>query len=228
MVVTAAVDAAAPRIARARASALGWGEELGPLRSRSRSRIVGALVLMVVSGWLGAVVFLSAGSRQEVLAVDGGVERFTELSRDDLRVVRVAADEDVPVVDADRLDEIVGRTTSMEVAPGSLLSEDQLLGDGERAVGPGEAVVGALLAQADSPGSLPSGATVRVILRAEAGSTTPSRTLEGWVLDVEEAEEAQVGVAGRWASLVVSEADAGQVSAAAAENRVTVVVLGGS
>ena len=36
------------------------------------------------------------------------------------------------------------------------------------------------------------------------------------------------GAQGRWVSLVVAQADAGQVSAAAAENRVTVVVLGGS
>jgi hypothetical protein len=223
-----AVDSAAPRLARARASVLGWTQEPRPPRSRSRSRIVGALVLMVISGWLGAVVFLSAGSRHEVLAVDGQVERFTELTRDNLRTVRVAADEDVPTVDADRLDEIVGRTTSMQVAPGSLLSEHQLLDDGERAVGPGEAVVGALLAQADSPGDLPRGAAVRVILRNEAAAATPARTLEGWVLDVEEADEAQAGITGRWVSLVVGDADAGPVSAAAAENRVTVVVLGGS
>jgi hypothetical protein len=68
-------------LSRARASAVGWGADPGRPGRRSRGRIVGAVVLMVASGWLGAVVFLSAGSRQEVLAVDGTVERFTELSR---------------------------------------------------------------------------------------------------------------------------------------------------
>jgi hypothetical protein len=225
--VTSAVDTA-PATSRARANALGWGHEPGRAGRRNRGRIVGAVVLMVVSGWLGAVVFLSAGSREEVLAVDGPVERFAELSRGDLRVVRVAADGDVPVVDADRLEEIVGRTTSMEIADGALLSEDQLLDVSERPAGSGEAVVGALLAPADSPGRLPRGADVQVIVRPAAGSGAQSRTLEGWILDVESPDSAQAGAHGRWVSLVVAQADAGQVSAAAAENRVTVVVLGGS
>ncbi len=217
-----------PRLSRARASALGWGQQPGRSGRTNRGRIVGAAVLMVVSGWLGAVVFLSAGSREEVLAVDGPLERFTELYRDDLRVVRVAADGDVPVIDADRLDDIVGRTTSMELADGALLSEDQLLDAGERPVGPGEAVVGALLAPTDSPGRLAKGADVQVIVREAADTGTPSRSLEGWILDVESPENAGAGAQGRWVSLVVAQADAGQVSAAAAENRVTVVVLGGS
>ena len=225
--MTAAVDDRAT-LSRARASAIGWGAEPGRAGRRSRGRILGAVVLMVVSGWLGAVVFLSAGSRQEVLAVDGPVDRFTELSRDDLTVVRVAADGDVPVVDADRLEDMVGRTTAMAIADGALLTEGQLLAPDERPVGFGEAVVGALLAPADSPGQLPRGADVQVIVRPAAGAPGESRTLEGWILDVESAEGAEAGAQGRWVSLVVAQADAGQVSAAAAENRVTVVVLGGS
>lgn len=225
--MTPAVDDP-PRLSRARASALGWGQEPGRASRRNRGRVVGAVVLMVVSGWLGAVVFLSAGSREEVLAVDGPVERFTELSRDDLRTVRVAADGDVPVIAADRLEDVVGRTTSMELADGALLSADQLLEVDERPVGPGEAVVGALLAPTDSPGRLAKGADVQVIVRAAADEGTPSRSLEGWILDVESADSAGSGSQGRWVSLVVAQADAGQVSAAAAENRVTVVVLGGS
>lgn len=218
----------ARRSTRARATALGWPQEPGGPRRRNRARIVGAVVLMVVSGWLGAVVFLSAGSREEVLAVDGTVERFTELTRGDLRTVRVATGGDVPTVDADRLDEIVGRITAAELAPGTLLNESQLLAEGERPVGPGDAVVGAMLAQADSPGALPRGSAVRVILREAAGSSEPSRALEGWVLDVDEADGPQASTGARWVSLVVPDADAGQVSAAAAEGRVTVVVLGGS
>jgi hypothetical protein len=175
---------------------------------------------------MAAVVFLSAGRRDEVLAVDGPVERFTELSREDLRVVRVAAGADVPTIDADQLDEVVGRVTSMPLAEGTLLSGSQLLADGDEPVGPGEAVVGALLLPADAPGALPRGAAVRVIVRPAAGSAEPARSLGGWVLDVEDPDESQAGGQGRWVSLVVPDADATQVSAAAAEDRVTVVVLG--
>jgi hypothetical protein len=225
--VTAAVDDR-PRLSRARASALGWGPEPGRPGRHNRTRIVGAVVLMVVSGWLGAVAFLTAGSRQEVLAVDGHIERLTELSREDLHVVRVAADDEVGVIGADRLDEIVGRVTAMELAGGTLLSEEQLLARDERPVGPGEAVVGALLAPADSPGQLPQGAAVRVIVRSPANAGAPARTIEGWILDVDDADAQQAGVDGRWVSLVVPDAESGEVSAAAAENRVTVVVVGGA
>ena len=223
--MTSALDTA-PGTVGARASALGWGHEPGRGR-RSRGRIVGAVALMVVSGWVAAVVFLSAGSRQEVLAVRGPLEQFTELSRSDLRVVRVAADREVPTIDADRLDDLLGRTTSMAIPDGALLSEDQLLGVDERALSPGEAVVGALLAPTDSPGRLPKGADVQVIVRQPAGSQESSRTLEGWILDVESPDAVQAGAQGRWVSLVVAQADAGQVSAAAADDRVTVVVLSG-
>ena len=216
-----------PRLARARANAIGWAPTSAGRPRRSRARIVGAVVLMVVSGWLGAALFLSAGSRDDVLVVREGVERFTELSADDVAVARVASDADVATVPADRLEELVGRVTAIDIAAGSLLGEDQLLDEGERAVGPGEAVVGALLDQADSPGELPRGVVVRVIVRADATSGTAARTLEGWVLDVEEASNAVAGPSARWVSLVVADADSGEVSAAAAEDRVTVVVLGG-
>lgn len=219
------LEAPAP-IARVRANAVGWGHEPGRVLRRRRGRVIAAVALMLFSGWVGAVVFLSAGSREEVVAVEGSVERFTELTRDDLRIVRVAADRAVPMIRADRLDALVGRTTAMEVAAGTLLSEAHLLEADERPLAPGEAVVGALLAPADSPGRLPFGADVQVIVRQPAGVDAPSRTLEGWILDVESTDAAQAGGEGRWVSLVVAQADAGQVSAAAAENRVSVVVLG--
>lgn len=217
-----------PDIARARSAALGWGNEPPTFGRRNRKRAFAGGALILIFGWVGAVVFLSAGHREEVIAIDGQVEKFTELTRDDLRLVRVAVDDEVDTISAERLDDVVGRTTSMELAEGALLTFGQLLDEGERPVRSGEAVVGTLLAPADSPGSLPQGADVQIIVRPAAASGAESRTIDGWILDVDSPKDAAVGTGSRWVSLVVPKPDAGEVSAAAAENRVTVVVLGGS
>lgn len=212
---------------RARASAIGWGgDPQGPVRRR-RGRIVAAVALMLVCGWLAAVVFLSVGDRKEVLAVARPVARFHTLTRSDLRVVRVASDPSMRVVPAGDLNALVGRVAATDLTTGSLLSTKELLAKGQRPVAAGEAVVGTLLASADSPDVLPLGAKVQVIVRPEPGvADASSRTIRGWILAVTDASQASGG--GRKVSLVVPADDASDVSAAASEKRVSVVVLGGS
>ncbi len=213
---------------RARASAIGWASDpQGPAR-RKRGRIAAAVVLMVVCGWLGAVVFLSVGHRREVVALARPVARFTQLSRSDMRVVQVASDPSVSVVSATHVDDMVGRVAATDLTPGSLLSDKQLMARGRRPVGNGEAVVGTLLASTDSPDVLPLGTRVQVIVRAAASDSanTDSQTIRGWILAVGNADQASGE--GRKVSLVVPADDAGKVSAAASEKRVSVVVLGGS
>jgi len=212
---------------RARANAIGWGGDPRVPVRRNRGRIAAAVVLMVVCGWLAAVVFLSVGDRREVVALGRSVPRYQELTEDDLRVVRVAADEGVSTLPAGRIDDLVGRVAATDLAPGTLLSEKQLLAEGQRAVGDGEAVVGTLLAAADSPDTLPRGARVQVIVRPATGSVDgTTETIRGWILDVAWAEQAAGG--GRKVSLVVPAESAETVAAGASEKRVSVVVLGGS
>lgn len=213
---------------RARASAIGWGgDPRGPSR-RHRGRVAAAVVLMLLCGWLAAVVFMSVGHRKEVVALAHPVARFHPLTRSDLQVVRVASDPSVSVVPASQLDALVGRVTATDLTNGSLLSSRQLLAKGQRPVADGEAVVGTLLASADSPDVLPLGARVEVIVRPETGGAVEARTqtIHGWILTVAKADQATGG--GRKVSLVVPSGDAGLVSAAASEKRVSVVVLGGS
>ena len=219
-----ATDVDAPRIARARANALGFGERSGPRPRRKRGRIAAGVTLLVVSGWLAGVVFVSVGHRQEVLAVANSVERFEEVQADDLRVVRVAADPDVGVVPASRLDDMVGRVAGTDLIPGSLLAEEQLLDPDERVVGTNEAVVGTVLEAGESPTNLAAGVNVEVVVRAPAGSGAGPQTLSGWVFDVDDTETA--GIDSQRVSLVVPAASVAIVSAAAAENRVSVAVLG--
>lgn len=214
-------------VSRARASSIGWsGDPRVPAR-RSRGRIAGAVVLMVVCGWLAATVFLSVGNRKEVVALARPVARFETLSRSDLKVVRVAADPSVRVVSGDRIDGLVGRVASTDLMTGSLLGDSQLMPKGQRAVQEDEAVVGTLLASADSPDVLPLGARVQVIVRPAAGDTEgKAETIRGRIMAVAAADQAAGG--GRKVSLAVPADDAGTVSAAASEKRVSIVLLGGS
>lgn len=215
-----------PSVSRARANALG--ADAGPAGQvrRNRGRIAAAVVLMVLSGWLAAVVFLSVGGRREVLSVARPVERYAELTADDLAVVRVAADSDVEVVSADRLDDLVGRYTEVELTEGSLLSMGHLFDPDDRPVGENESVVGALLASTDAPSLLEQGAEVEVIARPAAGGDAGPLKVGGWVLDVADTDTA--GQDGRRVSLVVPRDDAGAISSAASDRRVSVVVVGGA
>jgi SAF domain-containing protein len=222
--VAATATGTPPHVERARANALGWGDGQGPRPRRRRGRIAAGVTLVIVSGWLAAVIFLSVGSRREVLAVADSVDQFDELAESDFRVVRVAADTDVDLVPADRLDELVGSVAATDLGEGSLLTEGQLLDPEEALVGANEATVGTVLAPAAAPANLASGAQVEIVIRPGAGSEGAAQTLRGWVLEVGDSEETQTG--GRRVTLVVSADAAAVVSAAAAEERVSVVVLG--
>lgn len=221
-----AVDVESRRTARARASAIGKVGQQRQTPRRRRGRIAAGVTLLIVCGWLAAVIFTSVGSRREVLSLAHQVEQFSELKREDLRVVRVAADPDVDVVPADRIDELVGRVAATDLVDGSLLDEDQLLERDERLVGADEAVVGAVLAAGDSPGNLAAGADVEVVVRQPAGTTGGPQTIPGWVLKVEDTESP--GVQASRVSLVIPSDSVAMVSAAAAESRVSVAVVGGS
>lgn len=211
------------RLARVRANGLGGQSDTAGSPRRRRGRIAAGAAVMAVSGWLAVAVFASAGSRDEVLVVARPVDRFEQVERDDLRVVRVAADSRVGSVPADRMDDVVGRPASVPLVEGSLLHEDQVLHE-DVVVGDGEAAVGAVLAEEDFPSTLAAGAEVEVVVRPPAGSTSGPLTLGAWVLAVEDAERA--GTESRRVTLVVPARDVALVSAAASDDRVSVAVTG--
>lgn len=215
---------ASDRTTRARASVATASERRDPLRRRW-GRIGGGVLAAVLGGWLAASLYLSADDRTEVLALANGVDRFEALERSDLRVVRLSSDTDVASLPASRLDELVGRIAATDLAGGSLLIEDQLLGTDERLVSAGDAVVGVLVGPGDAPSSgLVRGASVLVVVRPAAGTSSSIVETSGLVAEVGTA----VGSSGdRPVAVVMPADDAAAVSAAAADRRVTLVVVGG-
>lgn len=215
---------ATDKTTRARASVATTTQRRDPLRRRW-GRIGGGVLASVLGGWLAASLYLSADDRTEVLALANGVDRFEVLERSDLRVVRLSSDTDVASLPASRLEELVGRIAATDLAAGSLLVDDQLLGADERLVSAGDAVVGVLVGPGDAPSSgLVRGASVLVVVRPAAGTSSSIVETSGWVAEV----GAAVASSGdRPVAVVVPAGEAAAVSAAAADRRVTLMVVGG-
>jgi hypothetical protein len=223
-----AVTTAGPRLARVRRSALPTGGSAEGLPARRRwARVAAGAALALLGGWVFASLYVSAGERVEVLAVARNVDRFAEIQRDDLRTVRVAADPGVDTVDAGDLDEIEGRVAATDLVEGALLSPNQVLASGERRVAASEAIVGAELGPGDAPQSaLSGGVDVYVVVRPSDTGSQQQEALrvQGWILEVGEPDP---NTDARAVELVVPQSESSAVTAAAAEERLSLVVLEG-
>lgn len=217
-----------PRLARVRRSALPTSTTPEGLPARRRwARVAAGAALALLGGYVFASLYVSAGERVEVLAVARDVDRFAEVRPDDLRTVRVAADPGVDTVEAGDLDEIDGRIAATDLIEGSLLSPNQVLARGERRVGANEAIVGAEMGPGDAPqGALVGGVDIYVVVRPSdsAGGQQEARRVQGWILEVGEPDP---NTDARAVELVVPESEAAAVTAAAAEDRLSLVVLEG-
>lgn len=194
----------------------------GPARRRWGRIGVGAAAA-VLGAWVFAALYLSAGHRTDVLVVSRDVERLEVIDRSDLRITRMSNDSDVESIDAGRVDEFVGRVAGVDLVDGSLLTQSQVLPAERKLLGAGEAVVGLLLGPGDSPvRSLRRGTPVLVVVRPPAGSQGDPTEIEGWVFD---ASSKPLNTRERPVELAVPRGQAGLISAAAADQRVTLVAL---
>ena len=184
-------------------------------------------VMLVLACGLGSwALYRQAGNRVPVLVAAHDVGRFETIERDDLRVVLVAAEPGAKTIPEGELSKIVGRVAVTELPQGSILSPGQVAQEGQHLVGEDEAVIGARLGPGAFPlGSMPPGTKVLVVVRP-GGSDPDSQVREvpGWVAEV---GERNPNNGSREASLVVAKSSAGDVAAAAAEERIAVVGLEG-
>lgn len=195
-----------------------------PVRRRWGRLAAGAGVA-VLGAWIFAALYLSAGDRTDVLVVANDVGRLQVIERSDLGVARLSDAPEVGAVAASRMDEFVGRIARVDLVAGSLLVEGHVLASGARVVADDEAVVGALVSPSDAPhGSLRRGTAVLVVVRPPAGSQGSPEQIEGWVWDAsgETSSTREIAV-----EVVVPADESAQVSAAAADRRVSIVVLAG-
>jgi hypothetical protein len=217
-----------PRLARVRRAALPTSTNPEGLPARRQwARVAAGAALALLGGLIFASLYVSAGERVEVIAVAEHVDRFETIEADDLRTVRVAADPGVDTIDGDQADDLVGRAAATDLVPGSLLSPGQVIPADTRLVSDSEAVVGAELGPRDAPDGLVGGVDLFIVIRPEdtpTGGGGEEVHVEGWLRDVGDADE---NTGARQVSLVVPRTQAADVSSAAADERLSLVALGG-
>jgi hypothetical protein len=183
-------------------------------------------MLVLVCGLASVTLWRSAGNREPVVVAAQDVGRGETIEREDLRTALVAAESGVDTIPEGDLDELVGRVAVTELARGSLLSAEEVAGDDDRLVSSDEALVGARLGPGAAPvGDLPSGTEILVVIRpGPSDSDAEVREVPGWL---ERLGDRDPNSGAREASLVVPQEDAGDVAAAAADERIAVVGLEG-
>ncbi|WP_199523958.1 SAF domain-containing protein [Micromonospora craterilacus] len=136
----------------------------------------GALLVLatVVTFWQ---VDLRRHQDQQFLAVARPVPAGAVISDADVRVVRVANPSGLALVEADRRDEVVGRTAAVPLAAGSLVVSSQV---GPPAWPPaGQALIAVQVGAGRAPAAMSAGAPVVIVVTASAGAEQPGTSPAG-------------------------------------------------
>lgn len=132
------------------AAPVGGGVVPAPRLRRRPVLVVLAVALVAAGALLGVVLWSSASTTVEVVAVRADVQRGALITAADLGTVRLTPDPALQVVPAAELPGLVGRRAATDLAAGSVLTAAQVTDVVVPAAG--ESVVGVALA----PGMLPA------------------------------------------------------------------------
>lgn len=219
----------APRVETNRQRAAA-GPALAPPDRRKRRwslALVGILVT-VGSALAFAVLWMNAGDRVPVLAVAHRVAAGQVITSADVTVVRVSADPTLHPLSADLRDDVVGRTASVDLLPGTLLVREHLASGS--LLEDGDAVVGVALRGSQLPTQdLRAGDRVLVVRTAvpsdseDAGDDDIGRVLTEAI--VFEASDEDISTGEVTVSIVVDEERAAAVAGAAAAGLVSLVLI---
>ena len=208
----------------------GKQRSISRLRGRRRSRPYLVLGLLLPALCAGAFLWISFATddQRPVLALAREVTVGHVVTAQDLRRVKVAVDADVLVVDAGQAAGVVGKTMSVSLPAGALLTPDAL--DAPAVPVAGQAIVSLALKAGQVPAEVRPGARVAVVF-VSGGTSGPaprapvadSATWRGVVTSVALPPSEQVTVV----SVQLAEAAAGQVAAVPVGQLSLVLVAGG-
>ena len=208
-----------------RRAALAGPRSPGDVPTRRRwGRFAAGMCLALVGGLLFAALYLSAGSRVEVLVAARDIGAYEVIERDDLRIERVAAEPDVATVDGADLDALVGRAAATAVPEGAVIAPDHVFEEDAQVVGDGEVVVGMEVSLAEAPATLRTGDSVLLAVEPGAGSDGPAIEVEGWLVELGDRDENTDALD---VSVVVPRPVAVDVGLAAADGRISLMVTRG-
>lgn len=199
----------APRLVKQRHVRRGW---------------IGIGVLAIVLAALGsATLFRAIGPSQPYLAVAQDVPVGAQLTREDLRVVRMNTTPGLSPVPQGQVEEVIGAYAAVPLVAGTLLSLDQLAD--EPVPPPGQQLVAIGLPPERLPGgALEAGDPVMLVATSgqNAAPDEAPRTFAARVHDVQPTEGRDDDLV---VSLLVSERDGAVVASLAAADRLTLVLL---
>lgn len=181
-----------------------------------------AVFLVAIGALVAVVVFSRAAAREPVLALAQPVERGQVLAADDLMVVYVASDDPIASLGSDELARVAGLTAAIDLEAGTILTSADFVSGNELAAG--ESVVGVALAPGEYPTlRLAPGDHVDVVA-TDPVTDTGRLIVSAVVFDI-----AELGTQGdRFVSLQVPASASAEVVAAAAADRVRLVLVAGS
>ena len=172
------------------------------------------VALAVVSALLATYLYTLAVSREGVVVAARELPFGTTIQLSDLREVALPPDTGLATVLWEHVGSLVGQVADTDIRPGQALTADSV--SAERSPAPGEAVVGLSLAPGRVPATpLTAGDGVLVVL-GDGGGVSRAVVLQGGELDA---------TGRRSLDVVVAQADAAQLAAAAAEDRVSVALV---
>ena len=149
----------------ARCGRLSEGFRITPPARQTRPMLgVVAVLMVLVCGATGALLYLRAGSRTEVVAVARIIPPGHRITEDDLRGVRVSAGTGLAMIPASQAGQVVGKVATTTLLPGTLLSPQALAPTVTPSAG--EAIVGLDLSGAQLPlpaDQLSPGAQVQLV-----------------------------------------------------------------
>lgn len=141
----------------------GLAAHASPVRLRRRpSMVIWSVALVLLGGVLGLAIWSMSSTATEVVAVRAAVDRGALITAEDLVVARVVVDPSLRVVPATDLQQLVGQRAVRDLAPGTLLSPDQVGPD--VIPGPGQTIIGVAVGMGRLPAEpLRPGDRVRLV-----------------------------------------------------------------
>jgi hypothetical protein len=206
--------------ARARRAEKAAAAERRPRRPYGQMLL--ALLLIVGCALGAAVAFARAGDTTSVVVMNDGVARGETISREDLTTTRVSGVDDA--IPADELEDLVGRTATVDLLPGQIVQEEASTADPIPAQG--EALVGVALEPSQVPADLGSGDSVLVLAAPEEGADPNASGAElanGLVYSISDTEVVGTGGGVEHVTLVVPESDSASVALYASADRIVLV-----
>lgn len=206
-------------VAESRRTAPARPSPHSPVQPKRRwSLLIGGLLSVLLCAGIFAVLQLRGDARVQVLAVDRAVAAGQPLAADDLKAVRVVPDPSVPLVKAVQVDQVIGRSPAVPLAPGTLLAESQLGPASWPAAG--QAVVAAVFKPGGVPAGLAPGSRALVVTVAKSDVTGTSDAssapvpVAATVVDITEGTD---GPGTTVVSLLLARADAAKLAAAGSD-----------